>query len=387
LALLVAPLHDEVPPIMADILVFDSIKKHFGHTRAVDGVTLGIAQGETFSLLGPSGCGKTTLLRLAAGFERPDKGRILLDGKDITDLPPERRPVNTVFQNYALFPHLSVRENIGFGLRIAGRGRAEVVREVDAMLSLTQLGDHADKRPAQLSGGQKQRVAIARALVNKPRVLLLDEPLAALDLKLRQHMLLELRRLHEEVGITFIYVTHDQDEAMGLSDRIAVMNHGRLAQLGTPAELYEQPQNRFVASFIGDANFLPGRVMKCGADGTCLVQVDGVGDFTVDDGKARHPGSEVELSFRPERVALTLEERSNAGNGTGFAAVVEESTYLGKAAQVRANTGRHRIIIEVSYDEIGGALSRLKKGAHVWLYVRSADTLLLDAESAAPPIA
>jgi spermidine/putrescine transport system ATP-binding protein len=372
---------------MADILVFDSIQKHFGPTRAVDGVTLGIAQGETFSLLGPSGCGKTTLLRLAAGFERPDRGRILLDGKDITDLPPERRPVNTVFQNYALFPHLSVRENIGFGLRIAGHGKVQVAREVDAMLSLTQLGEHADKRPAQLSGGQKQRVAIARALINKPRVLLLDEPLAALDLKLRQHMLLELRRLHEEVGITFIYVTHDQDEALGLSDRIAVMNQGRLAQLGTPAELYEQPQNRFVASFIGDANFLPGRVMKCNADATCLVQVDGVGEFMVHDGKARAAGSTVELSFRPERVALTLEQHTYAGKSTSFPAVVEESTYLGKAAQVSVNAGAHRIIIEVSHDKIEGTLSQLTKGAHVSLYVRSEDMLILDAEHAASSIA
>jgi spermidine/putrescine transport system ATP-binding protein len=373
--------HDEVPKTMPDILVFDSIQKHFGSTCAVDGVSLNIAQGETFSLLGPSGCGKTTLLRLAGGFERPDGGRILLDGKDITDLPPEKRPVNTVFQNYALFPHLSVRENIGFGLRIAGRGKADVTREVDVMLSLTQLGAHADKRPAQLSGGQKQRVAIARALVNKPRVLLLDEPLAALDLKLRQHMLLELRRLHEEVGITFIYVTHDQDEALGLSDRIAVMNQGRLAQMGSPAELYERPQNRFVASFIGDANFLPGRVMTCGTDGTCVVQVDGVGDFTVGGGKARVPGSEVELSFRPERVALTREERANAGDGTGFPAVVEESTYLGKTAQVRVHAGRHRIMIEVNHEGRGSSMSHLTKGARVWLYVRNTDTRLLDAEA------
>src|SRR4051812_15402928 len=290
---------------MPDILVFDSIQKHFGHTRAVDGVSLGIAQGETFSLLGPSGCGKTTLLRLAAGFEKPDRGHILLDGKDITDLPPEKRPVNTVFQSYALFPHLNVRDNIAFGLRISRRSKAEILREVDAMLALTKLEDHALKRPAQLSGGQKQRVALARALVNKPRVLLLDEPLAALDLKLRQHMLGELRRLHEEVGITFIYVTHDQDEALSLSDRIAVMNHGRLAQVGTPRELYERPHTRFVASFIGDANFLPGTVLsRDGIDG-CLVQVDGVGEFAVRAPGAGSIGTEVEVSLRPERVSLS----------------------------------------------------------------------------------
>jgi spermidine/putrescine transport system ATP-binding protein len=365
---------------MADILVFDSIHKHFGSTRAVDGVTLRIAQGETFSLLGPSGCGKTTLLRLAAGFERPDRGRILLDGQDITDLPPEKRPVNTVFQNYALFPHLSVRDNVAFGLRIARRTTADIHREVDAMLTLTQLGDHGHKRPAQLSGGQKQRVAIARALINKPRVLLLDEPLAALDLKLRQHMLGELRRLHEEVGITFIYVTHDQDEALGLSDHIAVMNHGRLAQVGTPRELYEQPQNRFVASFTGDANFLPGKVMRCDQDGACVVHVEGVGEFTVARPAGCETGAAVDLSLRPERISLSIEKPSPAGQGTTFPAIVEECTYLGKGAHVEAIAGGHRIKIEITYDELGGALASLAKGTAVWLYVRSADTLLLEAE-------
>jgi len=383
--LLAVPPRDEVRPPMPDILVFDSIHKHFGRTRAVDAVTLGIAQGETFSLLGPSGCGKTTLLRLAAGFERPDRGRILLDGKDITDLPPEKRPVNTVFQNYALFPHLTVRENIGFGLRMARRGKTEVRREVDAMLALTQLGEQADKPPAQLSGGQKQRVAIARALVNKPRVLLLDEPLAALDLKLRQHMLGELRRLHEEVGITFIYVTHDQDEALSLSDRIGVMNHGRLAQVGTPEELYERPQNRFVASFIGDANFLPGRVVGCASDGACVVDVPGVAEFTVADGRALAAGVAVDLSVRPERIGLLLEKPMHSAGGTAFPAVVEESTYLGKGAHVRARAGSHLVTIEVTYDEVGGALSRLANGTQVWLFLRSADALVLAREHAEPP--
>lgn len=365
---------------MADILVFDSIQKQFGATRAVDGVSLSIARGETFSLLGPSGCGKTTLLRLAAGFEKPDRGRILLDGEDITDLPPEKRPVNTVFQSYALFPHLNVRENIGFGLRIAGHGKGYIRQEVDAMLALTQLVDHADKRPNQLSGGQRQRVAIARALVNKPRVLLLDEPLAALDLKLRQHMLGELRRLHEEVGITFIYVTHDQDEALSLSDRIAVMNQGRLAQVGTPEELYERPQCRFVASFIGDANFLSGNVTGVDSDGACRVEVPGVGDFVVRGNNGCAPGAGVELSLRPERISLSLEKPAEAVGGTAFPAVVEESTYLGKGAHVKARAGGQSVTVEVTYDEVGGAFSRLGKGAPVWLFVRSADTLLLARE-------
>ena len=367
---------------MPGFLVFDNVHKHFGHTRAVDGVTLGIAKGETFSLLGPSGCGKTTLLRLAAGFERPDQGRILLDGEDITHLPPERRPVNTVFQNYALFPHLSVWENVAFGLRIAKRSRAEIAREVAQMLALTRLEEHASKRPAQLSGGQKQRVAIARALVNRPRVLLLDEPLAALDLKLRQHMLEELRRLHEEVGVTFIYVTHDQEEALGVSDRIAVMHQGKFAQVGTPTELYERPQGRFVASFLGDASFLPGIVSGV-EEGRCLVRVEGAGDFRLSHPASVPVGTAVDVSLRPERVSLSLERPLGKSTCTTFPATVVESTYLGRSARVQALAGRHPVSIEVTYDEMGGALSALAKGTTVWLEVRHTDALLLEKEACA----
>ena len=211
-----------------DFLEFRAVSKSFGAVRAVDGVSLGIGKGEFFSLLGPSGCGKTTMLRVAAGFEEPEAGRVFLGGHDITGLPPNKRKVNTIFQSYALFPHLSVRDNIGFGLATAKRPKAEIRAEVDRMLDLIRMGDQADKKPDQLSGGQKQRVAVARALVNRPDVLLLDEPLAALDLKLRQKMLLELDLIHDEVGITFLYVTHDQAEAMSLSDRIAVMEGGRI---------------------------------------------------------------------------------------------------------------------------------------------------------------
>ncbi len=361
-------------------LVFENVHKHFGQARAVDGVTLEIGKGETFSLLGPSGCGKTTLLRMAAGFERPDRGRILLDGKDITHLPPERRPVNTVFQSYALFPHLSVWENAAFGLRIAKRPKAEIRSEVERMLTLTRLGAHAGKLPAQLSGGQRQRVAIARALINRPQVLLLDEPLAALDLKLRQHMLEELKRLHAEVGITFIYVTHDQQEALSVSDRIAVMHDGRLAQVGAPEELYERPSGRFVASFLGDANFLPGIIAS--TDGrTCLVRVDGVGEVSLDNARGLPSGSSVDLALRPERIGLCLEAAVDR-TGMVFPATVVDSIYLGRAAKVVAAVGVHTLSIEVTYDEAGGALSRLAKGSRVWLTVQPGDALLLEKEAA-----
>ena len=247
---------------MSEFLEFQDVSKHYGAVKAVDHVSLSVKQGEFFSLLGPSGCGKTTLLRILAGFEQPDTGRVLLGGEDVTDLPPYERKVNTIFQSYALFPHLSVWDNIAFGLKVAKRPKKEIKVEVEKMLTLIQMEDQAWKKPDQISGGQKQRVAIARALVNKPRVLLLDEPLAALDLKLRQRMLIELDLIHDEVGITFLYVTHDQGEAMSLSDRIAVMKLGKIEQLGTPAEIYEAPRTSFVAAFIGDTNFFDGIVAE-----------------------------------------------------------------------------------------------------------------------------
>ena len=247
---------------MSSFLEFEAVSKNFGSVKAVQNVSLGIRKGEFFSLLGPSGCGKTTLLRMVAGFETPDSGRILIDGQDISTLPPNRRKVNTIFQSYALFPHLTVRENVAFGPRVAGWPRRRIDEEVSRLLALTELEDQAAKKPEQISGGQKQRVAIARALINNPDVLLLDEPLAALDLKLRQRMLIELDAIHDKVGITFLYVTHDQGEAMSLSARIAVMTEGRIEQVGPPSEIYEAPRTSFVAAFIGDTNFLEGRVKE-----------------------------------------------------------------------------------------------------------------------------
>ncbi len=324
---------------MQDFLVIDHVTKAFGSLRAVDGVSLKIGRGEVFSLLGPSGCGKTTLLRMLAGFELPDSGRILLDGQDITALPPEKRPVNTVFQNYALFPHLSVWENIAFGLKMAGRGRVEIKTAVERMLTLTRLEDQAQKRPAQLSGGQKQRVAIARALVNEPQVLLLDEPLAALDLKLRQHMLSELNALHREVGTTFIYVTHDQGEALSLSHRIAVMNEGRVEQIATPVELYESPANAFVAGFIGDANFIPAIVQEMMPGGFVRVQMDGLGRPAVMSALDLKPGDVVRVMVRPENLHLSAERPLASERVNSAQVVVEEVIYFGAHERVRLRAG------------------------------------------------
>lgn len=288
-----------------DFLVFDHVTKRFGALTAVNDVSFSVSKGEFFSLLGPSGCGKTTLLRMLGGFERPDSGRIYLEGKDITDLPPNQRRVHTVFQNYALFPTMTIWDNIAFSLKLAKTPKDEIDSKVDEILEMIQMSEHAWKHPAQLSGGQKQRVAIARALVDRPQVLLLDEPLAALDLKLRQHMLLELDTIHDQVGITFLYVTHDQGEAMSLSDRIAVINKGRVEQLDGPAKIYEAPASRFVASFIGDTNFFSGEIVA--AEGEyCTIQVEGFPAIRAFNDKALKVGQMVDLSVRPEKIRVTL---------------------------------------------------------------------------------
>jgi len=313
----------------AEFLQFQAVSKQFGPVHAVDQLSLDVKRGEFFSLLGPSGCGKTTLLRLAAGFERPDHGRVILDGRDLTALPPNRRPVNTIFQSYALFPHLTVRENIAFGPRTAKWPRTRIASELEKMLVLTQMVEHADKKPDQLSGGQKQRVAIARALINKPQVLLLDEPLAALDLKLRQRMLIDLDAIHDEVGITFLYVTHDQGEAMSLSDRIAVMNSGRIEQIGTPSEIYEAPRSSFVAAFIGDTNFLKGTVAEFPEPDYSIVQIDGFPPVRCFNDKRMHLGDLVYLSIRPEKFRISRERPDSDPAHNLVHGVVDEVIYLG----------------------------------------------------------
>ena len=294
-----------IPELSNDFLVFDHVTKRFGALTAVNDVSFSVNKGEFFSLLGPSGCGKTTLLRMLGGFEKPDSGRIFLEGKDITDLAPNERRVHTVFQNYALFPTMTIWDNIAFSLRLAKLPKKEIEERVDAILAMIQMSEHAWKYPNQLSGGQKQRVAIARALVDRPKVLLLDEPLAALDLKLRQHMLLELDTIHDQVGITFMYVTHDQGEAMSLSDRIAVINRGTIEQLDGPAKIYEAPSSRFVASFIGDTNFFSGEIVATEGD-YCTIRPEGFPDIRAYNDKQLKVGQKVDLSVRPEKIRVTL---------------------------------------------------------------------------------
>ena len=313
-----------------EFLVFDHVTKRFGALTAVNDVSISIKKGEFFSLLGPSGCGKTTLLRMLGGFERPDSGRIYLDGKDITDAPPNQRRVHTVFQNYALFPTMTIWDNIAFSLKLAKKPKAEIEEAVDAILEMIRMSDHAWKYPNQLSGGQKQRVAIARALVDRPQVLLLDEPLAALDLKLRQHMLLELDTIHDQVGITFMYVTHDQGEAMSLSDRIAVMNLGHVEQLDTAAKIYEAPVSSFVAAYIGDTNFFEGEIVSTEGD-YCTIDCPGFAAIRAFNDRKLAVGQKVHLSVRPEKIRVTLAPPppEKGASINVFAATVTDIIYQG----------------------------------------------------------
>jgi spermidine/putrescine transport system ATP-binding protein len=317
------------------------VEKEFtagGHdVKAVDRVDLRIAEGEFFSLLGPSGCGKTTTLRMIAGFEEPTSGQILLHGRDVVGVPPFRRDVNMVFQQYALFPHMDVFENVAFGLRRKKVDRDEIKRRVAETLALVELEGREKRKPRQLSGGQQQRVALARALVNRPRALLLDEPLGALDLKLRQAMQLELKRIQREVGITFVYVTHDQEEALTMSDRLVVMNAGRIEQLGNPRELYEHPATRFVANFIGTSNILTGRLERKG-DAWALAGLGPDQRVLVTDAGETSQGQEVELAVRPEKMVLRAEHDPPPPDRCALRATVTEVVYLGTSTQYRPVT-------------------------------------------------
>ena len=362
-------------------LEFENISKSFGNVRAVVNTSLSIKKGEFFSLLGPSGCGKTTLLRMVAGFEKPDTGRIYLNGEDITDLPPNRRKVNTIFQNYALFPHLTVWDNIAFGLKIEKRPKKEIEAEVQKMLKLIQMEDQAWKYPDQISGGQKQRVAVARALIKKPDVLLLDEPLAALDLKLRQRMLIELDLIHDEVGITFVYVTHDQGEAMSLSDRIAVMDKGVIEQTGAPMEIYEAPRSSFVAAFIGDTNFFEGQVKDVISSDYLRIDIGDFPDVVCFNDKQRKKGDLVYLSVRPEKIRISRDKPSDDTLHNTVKVHVEDVIYQGAMTRFWVSTGEYRLAIIQQHSRFLLDEKPIRWNEDVWISWHADDGFMLERYS------
>jgi len=331
---------------------------------AVRGLDLAIQQGEFFSMLGPSGCGKTTTMRIIAGFEEPTRGSVSLQGRDVTWDPPNKRDVNMVFQSYALFPHMSVFENVAFGLRRKGVNKDEITRRVGEMLEIVDLTGREQRRTRELSGGQQQRVTLARALVNGPKALLLDEPLGALDLKLRQAMQVELKRIQREVGITFVYVTHDQGEALTMSDRIAVMDDGLIEHLGTPREIYERPANRFVAGFIGTSNLLTGEVSRI-TDGNAVVVVSPDEQVIVPAGeRTMAPSSQIEITVRPEKISISARRPDSAGSV--LRGTVTEVVYLGTSTTftVRTTTGADMLVFQ---QNAASSSSDAARGDSVWL--------------------
>jgi spermidine/putrescine transport system ATP-binding protein len=342
------------------------LTKRFDDVVAVDGISLDIDRGQFFALLGPSGCGKTTTLRMIGGFEEPTEGRIELGGVDVAPLPPYKRDVNTVFQSYALFPHLSIFENVAFGLRRRGVKKGELRTRVVEALDLVGLGGLERRKPRQLSGGQQQRIALARALVNRPRVLLLDEPLGALDLKLRKEMQLELKGIQNEVGITFVHVTHDQEEAMTMADRIVIMNSGRIEQLGTPSELYESPRTAFVAGFLGVSNLLDGEVL---GEGTVKLSDGTIVKVPLD---ALHRTGMVQIGVRPEKIRIGGEgEEGNSLTGT-----VTESAYIGVSTQYILDTPAGPVTVYVQNDRPG---PQVATGERLTLSWSPESTFVVDA--------
>ncbi|NEC21903.1 ABC transporter ATP-binding protein [Streptomyces parvus] len=354
------------------------ISKTYGSFTAVHPLDLTVPQGSFFALLGASGCGKTTTLRMIAGLEEATTGTVFLGDRDITDLPPYKRPVNTVFQSYALFPHLDITENVAFGLR--RRGIKSVKKQVDEMLELVQLGDFARRKPHQLSGGQQQRVAVARALINHPQVLLLDEPLGALDLKLRRQMQLELKRIQTEVGITFVHVTHDQEEAMTMADTVAVMNGGRVEQLGAPADLYENPRTTFVANFLGTSNLIEGEIVSTGDD---LVVAAGGGKLTLPrercSASSTSSGGRLLLGIRPEKISLAHADDADSipAGRNRVTGRITDSSFIGVSTQyvVESPAGTALQVYEQNIERD----TRLAPGAEVVLHWNPAHTFGLDA--------
>ncbi|HET6697473.1 MAG TPA: ABC transporter ATP-binding protein [Nocardioidaceae bacterium] len=363
------------PPEQAGAdLELTGVTKRFGTFTAVDDLDLVVGQGRFFALLGPSGCGKTTTLRMVAGLEEPSAGRITLAGQEITRLKPYKRPVNTVFQNYALFPHLDIFENVAFGLR--RRGVKDVKVRVHDMLELVELGGYAGRRPGQLSGGQQQRVALARALINRPQVLLLDEPLGALDLKLRRQMQIELKRIQTEVGITFVHVTHDQEEAMTMADTIAVMNNGVIEQMGGPADLYENPATTFVSNFLGQSNLIQGRVR--GRVGEELVVGVGGSNVGVPVERAHRTDGAVWVGVRPEKIFLAAagtetDDASNVARG----GVVTDVSFIGVSTQYLVRMPWEQEL--TVFEQNTGARTPFREGDEVDLHWMAAHTFVLDA--------
>jgi spermidine/putrescine transport system ATP-binding protein len=378
-----SPTSDRVPAIEL-VGVAKEFHSRRGVVTAVDRIDLVIGEGEFFSLLGPSGCGKTTTLRMIGGFEEPTEGQILLQGKDVVGVPPNHRDVNVVFQSYALFPHMSVYDNVAFGLERKKVDRKSIKQRVNEMLELVQLEGKSDRRPRELSGGQQQRVALARALVNRPRALLLDEPLAALDLKLRQAMQIELKRIQREVGITFVFVTHDQNEALTMSDRLVVMNAGQIEQLGAPRDVYEHPRTRFVAGFIGTSNLITGTVEHI--DGTTAVLSTGADESLIAPdavNRGAQVGKQLDLTVRPEKIMMSA-ETPDAGL-CRIRGRVSEVVYLGTSTQyaVRTTDGSDLLVF---LQNASDSRDIAERGQDVWLSWRPEHSLALvnTSQSAAP---
>ena len=358
------------------IISIQGVSKHFGSVVAVDHVDLAIRRGEFFSVLGPSGCGKTTLLRMLAGFEAPSNGEIVIDGQRMSEIPAHRRPTNMVFQNYAIFPHLTVGRNIAFGLRKSGLSKSDVQGRVEDMLALIKLPGYANRTATELSGGERQRVALARALIMQPKVLLLDEPLGALDKNLREQMQIELRALQRSVGITFVFVTHDQEEALTLSDRIAVMADGRLLQVDSPTGLYERPKSRFVAGFIGTTNLFDGRVS--GSEGPlAIVDAGPLGAVRAHvDGEGPEPGTEVVVAIRPEKLMFHVEAPDNGAN------VVEgrmgPAVYLGDRSHFHVRVaGREQPVAVALQNQETTSVHHVPTDQPVWLSFKDHAVVLL----------
>jgi spermidine/putrescine transport system ATP-binding protein len=359
----------------------DRVTKRFADTTAVDELTLSIERGAFYALLGPSGCGKTTTLRMIGGFEDPSDGTVYLGGSDVTDLPPYKRDVNTVFQSYALFPHLDVERNVGFGLERRKVGRDEIRTKVGEVLELTQLGGLGKRKPSQLSGGQQQRVALARALVNRPRALLLDEPLGALDLRLRKQLQIELKRIQQEVGITFVHVTHDQEEAMTMADTIAVMNRGKIEQEGGATDLYERPATEFVANFLGDCNLI---------DGTLARRDGGVAEFVTHDGAhlrvpeermgASVNGGGTRLGVRPEKLTLLPAGTDPPTGANALKGRVELASFLGTAIQYVVHTAGGEEFTAVEQNRLGSEPDSIGPGREVTLSWDPAHSILVAKE-------